>query len=99
MNTKRKRRRSNKKESNGWRNIKKIEKRKKIKMLLKILNLKIKLEKKETIVQKEEMMDRVNVNKEEKKDLNVMMKMMIMKNYQEGLKELSRKNLTLPLNN
>jgi hypothetical protein len=47
-------------------------------MLLKILNLKIKLEKKETIVQKEEMMDRVNVNKEEKEDLNLMMKMMMM---------------------
>jgi hypothetical protein len=98
VNIKRKRRRSNKKESNGWRNIKKIEKRKKIKMLLKFLNLKIKIEKKEAIVQKEEMMDRVNVNKEEKEDLNLMMKMMMMKNYQEGLKELSRKNLTLPLN-
>lgn len=68
-------------------------------MLLKFLNLKIKIEKKEAIVQKEEMMDRKNVNKEEKEDLNVMMKMMMMKNYQEGLKELSRKNLTLPLNN
>jgi hypothetical protein len=92
VNTRKRKRGSNKKESNGWRNIKRIDKIKTIKKALKILSLKIKIESKETIVHKEEMKDRENVNKEEKKDLHAMMKMMMMKNYQEDPKELNREN-------
>lgn len=99
VNTMRKKRELNKKESSGWKNIKKIDRIKKIKRNLKILNLKSKIKNKEIVVHKEEMMNRENGTKEEREDLHVMMKTMMTKNYQEVLKELKRKNLILPLNN
>lgn len=99
VNMLRKKRELNKKESSGWKNIKKIDKIKKIKRSLKILNLKSKIKNKENIVHKEEMMIRGNGTKEERENLHVMMKMMMTKNYQEVLKELKIKTLTPPLNN
>ena len=97
VNTKRKKRGSNKKERSGWKNIKKIDKIKTIKMSLKILNLKIKIKNKEIIVSTETI-NRADVNREDKEDLQVKIKIMLM-NYQEVLEEQKRKNKILPLNN
>ncbi len=88
------RKKLNKKERNGWKSIKKIDKiRIKIKPLI-ILNQKVKINKKGSNVQIREMINRAIVNRE---DLSVMIKMVRNKkrNFQEDPEKIKAKNQVL----